>query len=54
MTRQISNLKSQISDFELCEEIRNPKSEVRNPEFAQINYDELLEPIAFDFSLSRR
>ncbi len=34
--------------------IRNPKSEIRNHHFEEIDYDELLEPIHFSFSMDRR
>src|SRR5262245_53510898 len=34
--------------------IRNPKSEIRNHAHEEIDYDELLEPIRFSFSIDRR
>jgi isoquinoline 1-oxidoreductase len=33
---------------------RNPQSEIRNQYFEDIDYDELLEPIRFNFALDRR
>jgi isoquinoline 1-oxidoreductase len=34
--------------------VRNPKSEIRNPALPDIDYDELLEPVRFHFSIDRR
>ena len=34
--------------------IRTPQPEIRNPAFAEIDYDELLEPVRFSFALDRR